>query len=345
MSTLLATHNTRLVSLVFLAVLSGTPFAMAGVEYGSLSLDAFNDPQLALQSHSQMHSNEGSASNVLLPSIARRAEVEKTKLRTSDADEPAPTLFGNQKPPHSFTENSSWAFSYDNDIFVPTTSDQDYTYGLNPSTSGAHTRYHWASLHKPLLWLDKTLGVAAQFDQRSSQHRIEYGLFCFTPEETGEAAADHDDDDRPYASLIYVSSTLAQHGPAQRASWDSTLTLGVMGLKLVGELQESVHSAIGNKVPQGWDHQVSKGGELTARYAVSRQSLMLKSNMFTANSLKNPWWMEVRSTVQASVGYITEASWSIGARFGKIQTNWLSFNHELTTYGEKSAPTTTIKLY
>ena len=40
----------------------------------------------------------------------------------------------------------------------------------------------------------------------------------------------------------------------------------------------------------------------------------------------------------------TEISWSLGTRFGKIQTPWVSFNPELTSYGEKSIPNARVKI-
>ena len=45
---------------------------------------------------------------------------------------------------------SSWAVAFDNDILVPGSRDQDYTYGLNVTFSGSRAAKHWASLHRPL---------------------------------------------------------------------------------------------------------------------------------------------------------------------------------------------------
>jgi hypothetical protein len=40
----------------------------------------------------------------------------------------------------------------------------------------------------------------------------------------------------------------------------------------------------------------------------------------------------------------TEISWSLGTRFGNIQTPWVSFNPELTSYGEKLIPNSRVKV-
>lgn len=80
--------------------------------------------------------------------------------------------------------------------------------------------------------------------------------------------------------------------------------------------------------PQGWDNQISEGGELTARYSVARQRLLYR----------NGSGLEIKTTTLGSVGYLTEASWSLSLRAGKIHTPWVSFNPELTSYGENSIP-------
>ena len=60
--------------------------------------------------------------------------------------------------------------------------------------------------------------------------------------------------------------------------------------------------------------------------------------------LKSDSGLEVKSTVQGSVGYITEASWSLSSRAGNIITPWVSFNPELTSYGENSIPNASTKV-
>jgi len=219
---------------------------------------------------------------------------------------------------------SSRSFGFDNDIFVPGSRDQDYTYGLNLTFAGRGVEDQWASLHESLGWLDQRFGLDRRVSDGIESSKIEYGLFGFTPEDI--TLAEPGQDDRPYASLVYVSSTRERYQPAGQVSWQSTFTLGVMGLSIVGDIQDWVHSSIGGDRPQGWHNQISEGGEPTARYSVARQELMYKSDS----------GLEIKTTLQGSVGYITEASWSLSLRAGKIHTPWVSFNPELTSYGEKS---------
>ncbi len=222
----------------------------------------------------------------------------------------------------------SWAIAFDNDVLVPGRRDQDYTYGFNINFAGDKSLSHWLSLHTPISWLDDALGLKGQ-----KAHKIEYGLFGFTPEDI--SASQTGKNDRPYASLVYTSSTTEHYNMAQEVAWSSTLSLGVLGTNIVGDLQKEVHKLTDGDKPSGWGSQISDGGELTARYTLARQALITES---TSGA-------ELKSTLQASVGYITEASWSLSGRAGKIHTPWVTFNPELTSYGEKATPGSNAKLY
>ena len=221
---------------------------------------------------------------------------------------------------------TSRSFGFDNDILVPGSRDQDYTYGLNMTYSGEGVVDHWASMHQPLGWLDRNIGLAKLAGNSIKSAKIEYGLFGFTPEDITQAEPQRDD--RPYAGLVYISSTQERYQPASEVSWQSTLTVGVLGLGIVGDLQSGIHSITGSDQPRGWHNQISNGGELTARYSVARQHLLFRSASR----------FEIKTATQGSIGYITEASWSLSLRAGEIHTPWVSFNPELTSYGEKSNP-------
>lgn len=231
-------------------------------------------------------------------------------------------------PPASskLVDISSWSIAFDNDVLVPGSRDQDYTYGINFTYAGKQAENQWASLHDSLDWINLKLDLEGFTGSGIAASKIEYGMFGFTPEDISLAFANPDD--RPYTSLIYVSSTRESFYPALNVSWQSSLTVGVLGLALVGDVQNLVHSIYNGNRAQGWDNQISDGGEPTARYSLARQALLFKLDP----------GFEIKSTWQASVGYITETSWSLGLRAGKIHTPWVSFNPELTNYAEKSVP-------
>ncbi len=235
-------------------------------------------------------------------------------------------------PKSVWDQRNSRAFAFDNDLLVPGGRDQDYTFGLNLTITGAGADEHRASAHRPLQWLDDRIGLQDLSEFGIEATRIEYGLFGFTPEDIDR---EHPrDGDRPYASLVYVASTSEHYDPRAEVSWQTTLTLGVMGLDLVGDIQDAVHALYGGTEPLGWETQISAGGEPTARYSVSRQQLLYRSGSK----------LELKSTLAGSVGYITEASYSLSLRAGRIQTPWISFNPELATYGEKAIAGDTLRV-
>ena len=229
-------------------------------------------------------------------------------------------------PSDKATYRNSHSFAFDNDVLVPGSRDQDYTYGLNYSVSGEGVTDHWASLHRPLAWIDGGVGLAQYDDGSILSERIEYGLFGFTPEDITQSAPQPGD--RPYAGLVYVSSTQERYQPSRQVSWQSSLTFGVLGLDIVGDLQENVHTITGSDAPRGWENQISAGGEPTLRYSLARQQLLYRSSD----------GVEIKSTTLGSIGFITEASYSLSLRVGNIQTPWVSFNPELTSYGESAIP-------
>lgn len=246
------------------------------------------------------------------------------------ADEDTHTALNIQDRP-TRNASSSWAFAFDNDLFVPGHRDQDYTYGLNFTQTGEQVRLADFSLNKPLIAVDDFIGFTHSSVSTQETFSREIGAFGFTPEDITLSEANPND--RPYASLIYLSSSREQIDLVENVAWKSTLTVGALGLGLVGELQNIVHQGTNGKAAQGWDNQISDGGELTGRYVIARQKYFdgLSENV------------EIKSTVQASIGYLTEASWSWNLRTGKIHSPWSSFNPELASYGEKSSYSSTAK--
>ncbi|WP_235425619.1 lipid A deacylase LpxR family protein [Cellvibrio mixtus] len=256
-----------------------------------------------------------------IPYLARQ-EPEWVQLASLIEEEKRPAL-------HLDSDNAratkSWALAFDNDVLVPGGRDQDYTYGINFTQTGDNARTASVSLSKPLIALDKWLGNEHKSLGFQETFSREIGVFGFTPENISIRQANPND--RPYASLIYLSSSREQIDLVDNVAWKSTLTVGALGLGLVGELQDVVHEVTNSEKPQGWDNQISEGGELTGRYVLARQQ-------YFDNTSDN---LEVKSTIQTSIGYLTEASWSLSFRSGRIHSPWSSFNPELASYGEKSS--------
>jgi hypothetical protein len=221
----------------------------------------------------------------------------------------------------------------DNDLFAGRERDRDYTGGMGITISGAAAREGWLSLDPVLAWADALAlapldePAAADDPRVRIHHARQVGLMAFTPADTLRAEAQFDD--RPYASLLFLSNGRVRVDDNDRDAWSSSVTIGVLGLRLSQRLHGAVHELVGSERPQGYDHQISAGGEPTARYTLARHRLLL------ANPAGN---LDVKTTVQGSVGYLTEASAAISVRAGRFDTPWWSFAPELTDYMAAPVP-------
>lgn len=213
----------------------------------------------------------------------------------------------------------------DNDLFAGTERDRDYTGGLAFTLSGEAARDNWFSLDGLLGVLDRA-GVGPQSGTVVG-HAQQFGLLAFTPSDI--AATAPLPNDRPYANLLFLSNARTQLEDDGRTAWWSSVTLGVLGLPLAEQIHNVIHDAVGSERPRGYDHQISNGGELTARYALARQSLLVANPSAT---------LDVKTTLQGSVGFLTEASAALSVRVGRFSSPWWSFSPELTDYTGAPVP-------
>jgi hypothetical protein len=205
----------------------------------------------------------------------------------------------------------------DNDLFSGHHRDRDYTGGVSATMSGSEARDSLISVDPLLARVDHL----AKIDAGEVHFARQFGLLTFTPAdlESSEALTK----ERPYANLLYVSNARMHVDEDQRTAVFSSLTVGVMGLGVSRELQSAVHKAVGGEHPEGYDHQISAGGEPTGRYMVARQYLWVAHPSGR---------LDVKTTVSGSVGYLTETSVAISARIGRLDSAWWSFAPELTDY-------------
>jgi hypothetical protein len=219
-------------------------------------------------------------------------------------------------------EISGVRLDVDNDLFAGRNLDRDYTGGVAITLSGTAARDGWLSLDPVLSRID---GLADELFASSPaaavRHARQIGLIAFTPSDiiTDEAQQA----DRPYASLLFASNGRVRVDADDRGAWSSSLTVGVLGLHLTETLHNAVHEAVGTEKPQGYDHQVSAGGEPTARYMLARH------NLWYADPTGR---VDVKTTVAGSVGFLTETSAAVSLRIGSFDTPWWSFTPELADY-------------
>lgn len=211
----------------------------------------------------------------------------------------------------------------DNDLFAGGERDRDYTGGMAVTISGREARDGFLSLDPILRSIDQALipQFVAQSSPQSVHHARQIGLIAFTPADIVSPQPLHDD--RPYASLLFVSNGRINVDADGRSAWSSNLTVGVLGLALTGRVHSAVHEMVGSESPRGYDNQISAGGEPTARYTLARHRLWIANPSAT---------LDVKTTVQGSVGFLTETSAAISMRIGRFNTPWWSFAPELTDY-------------
>lgn len=216
-----------------------------------------------------------------------------------------------------------WTVHLDNDLFAFTEDDRDYTAGISVTLGGKDAAGP-KPLSRALDWIDRKTGFGADGDDAEGARSFEVGVLLFTPQDLD--AEEPLFDDRPYANLAYLSSSRLTHDPSSRTAYQSSLTVGVLGMPWVEHLHRTVHVAFGSREPKGYRHQISDGGEPTARYAVSRYRLLR-----TGTYRERPY--HLRFGLSGSIGYLTEASADLAFRWGNLNTPWWSSSPSLADYG------------
>jgi hypothetical protein len=218
-----------------------------------------------------------------------------------------------QPSPEAHPERG-WAVHLDNDLFALTERDRDYTAGVAFTLGGRRATEHALSLDRPLRRLDEWTGFArSKRSARVEADGLEIGLLLFTPQSLEDTRPRFDD--RPYASLLYAASTTVAVDEQRGIAYQSSLTLGLLGLPLAEQVHRTIHDVFGSNEPQGYEHQISAGGEPTGRYVISRRKLLARGER-----RGQPY--SLRFGMEGSVGYLTQASAEISIRAGNTTAPW-----------------------
>ncbi len=225
--------------------------------------------------------------------------------------------------------NSGWRLNLDNDILAE--SDRDYTGGIALTLSGRRAQEYIISIETLRNGLDKLLRIDALYAQRPSfqLHSLQYGAMLFTPEDITNPEPIFDD--RPYGSLFFLSNTALTVAPANDQAWLSTLTFGLLGLNAAEYLQKAIHALTDSDVANGWQNQISAGGEPTAMYTLSTQY----------NHFQSENWLrrhQLKAAYEANAGFSTDINASLSWRWGRINTPWWSFNPQHAEYINLGTP-------
>ncbi|GAA3573283.1 lipid A deacylase LpxR family protein [Marinobacter xestospongiae] len=226
---------------------------------------------------------------------------------------------------HAQSGDSVLAISTDNDLFAPTQTDRDYTAGLAITYSSNSAEFIDNPVSQVSQGLDgvllPVLGGRVEIPKSAA---LELGAYGFTPEEI--SASDIDRSDRPYSSLVYLSASQSYESPDADSGWTTSMTVGVLGLNAFNASQNAVHKLVGSDRANGWDHQISDGGEATLRYSAAY-------HQYLDASQPN---QKYKVTYFGSVGYLTEFGAALVFRDGLISSPDNRFNPELMAYGERA---------
>jgi len=225
--------------------------------------------------------------------------------------------------------NTGWRLNLDNDILAG--ADRDYTGGIALTLSGRRAQEYLISLEGVRNWLDDLLHIDTRYaDQPHFQlHSVQYGAMLFTPGDISDPAPIFDD--RPYGSLFYMSNTELTVAPSNEQAWLSTLTFGFLGLSAAEDIQEALHAVTNSDVANGWDNQISAGGEPTLMVTLSAQH----NHIHAESTVKRH---ELKTAYEANVGFSTDVNASLSWRWGRINTPWWSFNPQHAEYIQLGSP-------
>ncbi len=216
---------------------------------------------------------------------------------------------------------NSWTFAADNDWLALSRRDSDYSGGFMFTMSGPSSAQFLLSLDPILGFID---GLWLPGSAATSKSALQFGAQAYTPRD--KKTSDVVPDDRPYAGLFSLTSTRMTVAGDADPVWSSAFTIGLLGTSAGKALHRGFHKLVGSDEPNGYDHQISDGGEPTFKYTVRRQALVLDSSDLFGRRADVKWGVE------GSLGYLTEAALLVSGRIGKFSTPWWSLYPERTEY-------------
>jgi hypothetical protein len=251
----------------------------------------------------------------------------------------ASTAFGQDAEPIPGREavvreeyTTGFGLAFDNDLFAMKDDDLDYTFGSVVTFAGRRAVESRVSLDAVLNPLDRLVPSArSEPSPVNVYHSLQFALIAFTPDDLNVAEPIFDD--RPYASFVGAANVRTFVAEPMGPVYETSFAVGILGLDLAKALQRGLHEALDlDEIPAGWGHQISDGGEPTFRFGWGRQALLATSDSARQASSDIKW------RVETNVGYITEASLALSARWGRIDTPWWSLSPERNAYLSQASP-------
>lgn len=221
--------------------------------------------------------------------------------------------------------NSGWQLSIDNNLLQQKVKDVDYSSGVAFTASGSRAQSGWLNIDPVRSWIFDRFPINNTADTLIKHHSVQYAFVLFTPEDI--TATQPILDDRPFASLLYISNTELTVQPSQNKAYRSSLSFGLLGLKIAGNIQRILHETIKSDETNGWHNQISDGGEPTAMLTLSVQQDQSNAKKY-----------QTSTHLEANAGYSTDINAGLNWRWGKLNTPWWSFNPSHYEYMASAAP-------
>lgn len=237
-----------------------------------------------------------------------------------------------QSSTQDYDNLGGWSLHLDNDLLVSSDRDQDYTGGFAVTLSGKHARRFPVSTDRMRQAVGRQLRLPGSTrGSYSLRVRVtEFGVALFSPANITSSEPLHDE--HPYASLFFLTSAQQALLKTGDVALSSELTLGLLGLPVAENLHQAIHRTTGSEIPRGWEYQISAGGEPTARYTLGLQRKILSTRQVGRPDI------DMNATARASVGFTTDVSLGLNARFGLIRKPWWTFNPHQSEYTTRPTP-------
>jgi lipid A 3-O-deacylase len=182
----------------------------------------------------------------------------------------------------TYSQNGGVYLTHDNDIFARNNNDENYTGGIKIDAVLPCINTKWMPFYR------------YKNDGSFSVFRMGIGITAYTPEDLTNTAPDTND--RPYASLVFLSVGATGYNPAKNVMLHSELFIGSIGTSIAGNGQSYIHENgwLGSErpVPLGWDNQIGYPGSLIINYITRLEKLIGEGKSYYDNfSLLQGKWV------------------------------------------------------
>lgn len=226
-------------------------------------------------------------------------------------------------------QNAGWSIYLDQDLligFMELNEDRNYTMGIGASLRGKRVDSSWNFLNTAMEHINSVWAPNRGMDGEIF-NSFSFGVTAFTPRDLRARTAVIGD--RPYSSLLYLETSRQWLDSPQGKKnlyflvdevVETKLTFGVLGLELGEKFQAEVHRHFAqNRIPEGWEHQISDGGEPTVKYQYQKRKLIPSLATFELGKGKS---YDVSYRYKVEAGYYTGAAAGIDFRYGKIRSGF-----------------------